>query len=63
MRYVLDRIDELTHRRKAAQKEANKPHSLRAAGAQGSTNTMLRLSTEDSKGLSVYVASSFFLTQ
>ncbi|AXA50204.1 protein transport protein SEC61 subunit beta [Malassezia restricta] len=40
-------------RRKAAVQAANKPHSTREAGAGGSTNTMMRINTEDSKGLSV----------
>ena len=31
------------------------PHSARAAGAGGSSSTMLRLNTDDSRGLSVYV--------
>ena len=39
--------------RKAAVQAANKPHSTREAGAGGSTNTMMRINTEDSKGLSV----------
>ncbi|WFD38326.1 Arf guanine nucleotide exchange factor sbh1 [Malassezia japonica] len=40
-------------RRRAALKEAEKPHSARAAGAGGSSSTMLRLNTDDNKGLSV----------
>ncbi|WFD29272.1 Arf guanine nucleotide exchange factor sbh1 [Malassezia sp. CBS 17886] len=40
-------------RRRTAQKEASKPHSTREAGAGGSSNTMLRLYTEDNQGLSV----------
>ena len=39
--------------RKTAVQAANKPHSAREAGAGGSTNTMLRLNTEDNKGLNV----------
>ncbi|WFD17969.1 Arf guanine nucleotide exchange factor sbh1 [Malassezia caprae] len=41
--------------RKAALAEKNKPHSTREAGAGGSSNTMLRLYTDDNKGLTVYV--------
>lgn len=41
--------------RKAALAEKSKPHSTREAGAGGSSNTMLRLYTDDSKGLTVYV--------
>ena len=48
--------------RKAAVQAANKPHSTREAGAGGSTNTMMRINTEDSKGLSVYVRSCVELT-
>ncbi|SHO75915.1 Similar to S.cerevisiae protein SBH2 (Ssh1p-Sss1p-Sbh2p complex component) [Malassezia sympodialis ATCC 42132] len=40
-------------RRKAALAEKNKPHSTREAGAGGSSNTMLRLYTDDNKGLTV----------
>ncbi|KAL4399987.1 Arf guanine nucleotide exchange factor Sbh1 [Malassezia pachydermatis] len=40
-------------RRKAAVQAANKPHSTRAAGAGGSSSTMLRLYTDDNKGLTV----------
>ncbi|PWO00925.1 Pre protein translocase Sec Sec61-beta subunit [Tilletiopsis washingtonensis] len=40
-------------RRRAAQKAAAKPNSTRAAGAGGSSNTMMRLYTDDSRGLSV----------
>ncbi|CAO1634594.1 unnamed protein product [Jaminaea pallidilutea] len=44
-------------RRRAAQtgnKEVSqRPNSTRAAGAGGSSNTMLRIYTDDSKGLSV----------
>ncbi|PKI85853.1 hypothetical protein MVES_000512 [Malassezia vespertilionis] len=40
-------------RRKAAQKAANQPHSTRAAGSGGSSSTMLRLYSDDNKGLSV----------
>ncbi|KAK0539763.1 Arf guanine nucleotide exchange factor sbh1 [Tilletia horrida] len=40
-------------RRRAAQQTADKPNSTRAAGAGGSSNTMLRLYTDDNKGLSV----------
>ncbi|PWN22652.1 Pre protein translocase Sec Sec61-beta subunit [Microstroma glucosiphilum] len=32
---------------------ANRPNSTRAAGAGGSSNTMLRIYTDDNKGLSV----------
>ncbi|KAN0066140.1 Arf guanine nucleotide exchange factor sbh1 [Thecaphora frezii] len=40
-------------RRRATQQAANKPNSTRAAGAGGSSSTMMRLYTDDSKGLSV----------
>ncbi|SJX60173.1 probable protein transport protein sec61 beta subunit [Sporisorium reilianum f. sp. reilianum] len=40
-------------RRRAAQQAAAKPNSTRAAGAGGSSSTMMRLYTDDSKGLSV----------
>ncbi|KAK0550305.1 Arf guanine nucleotide exchange factor sbh1 [Tilletia horrida] len=40
-------------RRAAAQTAADRPNSTRAAGAGGSSNTMLRLYTDDNKGLSV----------
>ncbi|WFD33914.1 Arf guanine nucleotide exchange factor sbh1 [Malassezia cuniculi] len=40
-------------RRRAAQAAANKPNSTRAAGAGGSSSTMLRLYTDDNKGLTV----------
>ncbi|PWN45333.1 Pre protein translocase Sec Sec61-beta subunit, partial [Ceraceosorus guamensis] len=40
-------------RRAAAKDAASKPNSARAAGAGGSSNTMMRLYTDDSKGLSV----------
>ncbi|WFD21898.1 hypothetical protein MEQU1_000557 [Malassezia equina] len=43
------------HSRKAALAEKNKPHSTREAGAGGSSNTMLRLYTDDNKGLTVVV--------
>lgn len=39
--------------RRAAQQAAAKPNSTRAAGAGGSSSTMMRLYTDDSKGLSV----------
>lgn len=38
-------------RRRAAQQAANRPNSTRAAGAGGSSNTMLRLYTDDNIGL------------
>ncbi|KAL9936086.1 hypothetical protein V8E36_004928 [Tilletia maclaganii] len=40
-------------RRRAAPQAADRPNSTRAAGAGGSSNTMLRLYTDDNKGLSV----------
>lgn len=47
-------IRNLDHRsRRAAQQAAAKPNSTRAAGAGGSSSTMMRLYTDDSKGLSV----------
>ncbi|KAG8900563.1 Arf guanine nucleotide exchange factor sbh1 [Tulasnella sp. 403] len=59
-------------RRAAGSQVANKPNSTRAAGAGGSSNTMLRLYTDDSPGLRVdpfvvmvlsisFVGSIFFL--
>ena len=44
-----------THRRRAAGSQVAKPNSSRAAGAGGSSNTMLKLYTDDSPGLRVYV--------
>jgi hypothetical protein len=43
------------HRRRAASSQVAKPNSTRAAGAGGSSNTMLKLYTDDSPGLRVYV--------
>ncbi|PWN89137.1 hypothetical protein FA10DRAFT_223924, partial [Acaromyces ingoldii] len=40
-------------RRAAAQQAANRPNSTRSAGAGGSSSTMMKLYTDDSKGLSV----------
>ncbi|EJD07783.1 Pre protein translocase Sec Sec61-beta subunit [Fomitiporia mediterranea MF3/22] len=40
-------------RRRAAGSQVSKPNSTRAAGAGGSSNTMLRLYTDDSPGLRV----------
>ena len=48
-----------THRRRAAGSQVAKPNSSRAAGAGGSSNTMLKLYTDDSPGLRVYVDCSF----
>ncbi|EJD45461.1 Pre protein translocase Sec Sec61-beta subunit [Auricularia subglabra TFB-10046 SS5] len=59
-------------RRRATNQAANKPNSTRAAGAGGSSNTMLKLYTDDSPGLRVdpfivlvlslsFIASIFFL--
>jgi len=45
-----------TIRRRAAGSQVAKPNSTRAAGAGGSSNTMLKLYTDDSPGLRVYVA-------
>jgi hypothetical protein len=41
------------HRRRAAGSQVAKPNSSRAAGAGGSSNTMLKLYTDDSPGLRV----------
>lgn len=41
--------------RRAAGSQASKPNSTRAAGAGGSSGTMLKLYTDDSPGLRVYV--------
>jgi protein transport protein SEC61 subunit beta len=59
-------------RRRAAGSQASKPNSTRAAGAGGSSGTMLKLYTDDSPGLRVdpyvvlilslvFIASIFFL--
>ncbi|KAF8518668.1 putative translocon subunit [Hysterangium stoloniferum] len=59
-------------RRRATGTVANKPNSSRAAGAGGSSNTMLKLYTDDSPGLRIdpfivlvlslsFIASIFFL--
>ncbi|OBZ78378.1 Protein transport protein Sec61 subunit beta [Grifola frondosa] len=59
-------------RRRAAGTQASRPNSTRAAGAGGSSNTMLKLYTDDSPGLRVdpfivlvlslsFIASIFFL--
>ncbi|KAF9527180.1 Sec61beta family-domain-containing protein [Crepidotus variabilis] len=59
-------------RRRAAGSQVAKPNSSRAAGAGGSSNTMLKLYTDDSPGLRVdpfivlvlslsFIASIFFL--
>ncbi|CAE7119989.1 unnamed protein product, partial [Rhizoctonia solani] len=59
-------------RRRANNQTAQKPNSARAAGAGGSSNTMLKLYTDDSQGLRVdpfvvmmlslsFIASIFFL--
>lgn len=45
------------NRRRATGSQASKPNSTRAAGAGGSSNTMLKLYTDDSPGLRVYVSS------
>lgn len=42
-------------RRRATGSQVSRPNSTRAAGAGGSTNTMLKLYTDDSPGLRVYV--------
>ncbi|KAI0033104.1 Sec61beta family-domain-containing protein [Vararia minispora EC-137] len=58
--------------RRRAGNQASKPNSARAAGAGGSSNTMLKLYTDDSPGLRVdpfivlvlslsFIASIFFL--
>ncbi|KAH7097301.1 Pre protein translocase Sec Sec61-beta subunit [Auriculariales sp. MPI-PUGE-AT-0066] len=58
--------------RRRASAAPNKPNSARAAGAGGSSNTMLKLYTDDSPGLRVdpfivlvlslsFIASIFFL--
>jgi len=48
------------YRRRATNtSQVAKPNSTRAAGAGGSSSTMLKLYTEDSIGLRVYVLSSF----
>ena len=44
--------------RRAATSQVSRPNSSRAAGAGGSSNTMLKLYTDDSPGLRVYVSSS-----
>ncbi|KAH7890478.1 hypothetical protein F5I97DRAFT_1835690 [Phlebopus sp. FC_14] len=44
-------------RRRAAGSQVAKPNSSRAAGAGGSSGTMLKLYTDDSPGLRVYVDS------
>ncbi len=46
----------LVYRRRAAGTQVVKPNSSRAAGAGGSSNTMLKLYTDDSPGLRVYVS-------
>ena len=43
------------NRRRAQASTVQKPNSSRAAGAGGSSNTMLKLYTDDSPGLRVYV--------
>lgn len=43
------------HSRRAAGSQVSKPNSTRAAGAGGSSGTMLKLYTDDSPGLRVYV--------
>ncbi|KAK7692039.1 hypothetical protein QCA50_005444 [Cerrena zonata] len=59
-------------RRRATGSQASRPNSTRAAGAGGSTNTMLKLYTDDSPGLRVdpfivlmlsisFIGSIFFL--
>ncbi|KAI0929399.1 hypothetical protein AcW1_009911 [Taiwanofungus camphoratus] len=59
-------------RRRAAGSQVARPNSTRAAGAGGSSNTMLKLYTDDSPGLRVdpfivlvlslsFIASIFFL--
>ncbi|TDL20303.1 Pre protein translocase Sec Sec61-beta subunit [Rickenella mellea] len=59
-------------RRRATSSQVTRPNSSRAAGAGGSSNTMLRLYTDDSPGLRVdpfivlvlslsFIASIFFL--
>ncbi|ETW82892.1 hypothetical protein HETIRDRAFT_450617 [Heterobasidion irregulare TC 32-1] len=59
-------------RRRAGASQVSKPNSSRAAGAGGSSNTMLKLYTDDSPGLRVdpfivlvlslsFIASIFFL--
>ncbi|KAJ2924508.1 hypothetical protein H1R20_g1442, partial [Candolleomyces eurysporus] len=59
-------------RRRAAGSQVAKPNSTRAAGAGGSSNTMLKLYTDDSPGLRIdpfivlvlslsFIASIFFL--
>ncbi|EMD36449.1 hypothetical protein CERSUDRAFT_115470 [Gelatoporia subvermispora B] len=59
-------------RRRAAGTQVSRPNSTRAAGAGGSSNTMLKLYTDDSPGLRVdpfivlvlslsFIASIFFL--
>ncbi|PWN37554.1 Pre protein translocase Sec Sec61-beta subunit [Meira miltonrushii] len=42
-----------TVRRRAAQQAATRPNSTRAAGAGGSSSTMMKLYTDDNKGLTV----------
>ncbi|KAL9709595.1 Arf guanine nucleotide exchange factor sbh1 [Leucoagaricus gongylophorus] len=60
------------YRRRAAAPLASRPNSTRAAGAGGSSNTMLKLYTDDSPGLRVdpfivlvlslsFIGSIFFL--
>ncbi|KIM43748.1 hypothetical protein M413DRAFT_18121 [Hebeloma cylindrosporum] len=59
-------------RRRAGASQVSRPNSTRAAGAGGSSNTMLKLYTDDSPGLRVdpfivlvlslsFIASIFFL--
>ncbi|KAF9447361.1 Pre protein translocase Sec Sec61-beta subunit [Macrolepiota fuliginosa MF-IS2] len=59
-------------RRRAAGSQVSKPNSTRAAGAGGSSNTMLKLYTDDSPGVRVdpfivlvlslsFIGSIFFL--
>ncbi|KAF8485811.1 Sec61beta family-domain-containing protein, partial [Russula ochroleuca] len=59
-------------RRRAGTSQVSRPNSSRAAGAGGSSNTMLKLYTDDSPGLKVdpfivlvlslaFIASIFFL--
>jgi hypothetical protein len=49
------------YRRRAAGSQVSRPNSTRAAGAGGSSNTMLKLYTDDSPGLRVYVSSALQL--
>lgn len=48
-------LHEFDDRRRAAASQVSRPNSTRAAGAGGSSNTMLKLYTDDSPGLRVYV--------